>query len=92
MKYELKMRCVEVRDICTNRPFLPNNEDYEIYLNALFSELSCIDCFSELDRVKNDVFRFDANYSLEEVKELIKPSLTSSLSEFLVFDDLKELP
>lgn len=92
VKYELKMRSVEVRDLCSNRPFPPNDEDYEMYLNALFDDLSRIDCFSGLDRVKNDIFRFDTIYSLEAVKGLIKPLLISSLSRFLVFDDLKELP
>ena len=90
MILELKIRPVGINDLCPISPFPPDDEEYGMYLNALCVDLNGIECFSGLDRIKDDVFRFDANCSLESAKERIKPFLFS-LEKYLRCDEIKQV-
>lgn len=90
MILELKIRPVGINDLCPISPFPPDDEEYGMYLNALCVDLNGIECFSGLDRIKDDVFRFDVNCSLEDAKVLIRPFLLS-LAEYLRCDYIKQV-
>ncbi|MFM5427464.1 hypothetical protein ACET8G_11365 [Aeromonas veronii] len=84
MEFELKICNVE------NYYINVELEKYRIYLNALRDDLIRINDFSNVTLI-NETFRFEAQASLKEVKELIQPLLDSSLSDMLCCEHLIEL-
>jgi hypothetical protein len=91
MKFFLKVRILEERDLCQTAPFIPEDEDYEMYLDTLNEDLSRIDAISEV--VQNgSAFTIKTNYSfeIEEVKSIIKPVFTETILKNLRIVSLLE--
>lgn len=84
MEFELK--------ICNIEHSYNNVEldKYYIYLSALRDDLIRINDFSNVTLI-DETFRFEAQASLKEVKNLIRPLLDSSLSDMLCCEHLIEL-
>lgn len=80
----------EARELCAERPSQPDEDEFDMYLNALYEELSCIQGVSKVMR-KVSIFQVETNNStLPEVKELLRPALTSSVMSNLRLVSLLE--
>ena len=89
MRYTLVVRILEARDLSRTSPFLPDEEDYELCLNALHEDLSQISGISKVSRSASSfVIETTRSTGLEEMKELLKPALSTSVAEKLRFVSL----
>ncbi|MGY8871566.1 MAG: hypothetical protein ACKVJE_14100 [Pseudomonadales bacterium] len=50
MQYQLSIRKITELDINVNRPFLPEDEDYEMYLSAFIEDIENLDYVTELNQ------------------------------------------
>jgi len=80
MKFILNVRKVEERDLNSRTPFLPDGEEYEMYLNAFHNELSGISIFSKVVR-SGSSFEIETAQPTDEEKlrELLKPILQATV-------------
>lgn len=79
MKFELKMRELKESDLRAECPFLPEPENYEIYLNALVEDIDQLEAVNIASRVGSTI-TIEVNKSIypEELRLAIKPFISSS--------------
>jgi hypothetical protein len=91
MKFTLEVRMVKEADLKSSVPFMPEEDEYELYLDALREELSCVAAVSEVMRTGS---RFNLVTTrpmpVGELKVLIRPAFTGSLTMNLRYLSLDE--
>jgi len=93
MKFVLSVRKVEESDLSRATPFLPDDEDYEMYLQAFFEDISGIAEFSRVAQ-NGSTFHIETagSVQVEKMLELIKPAFNPSAMQKLRFVSLVEAP
>lgn len=89
MIFILKMRPLNEKDLTASNPFLPEDDDYDMYLRALQEDLTQIDGITEVTK-NNSSLCIETNEALseDELKRRIKPVFTESLMSNLRFVSL----
>lgn len=89
MKFTLEVRMVDEWDLCSDTRFLPEDDEYEIFLNALLDDLSRLDGVSRVVR-STSIFQIETTCSvhLTDLKHLLKPAFTPSMMLKLRFVSL----
>lgn len=77
MQYQISFRKITESDLSVTRPFMPENEDYEMYLSALIEDIKNLEYVTELNQNGNNVVitvETDKEFELlhSAVKELLK--------------------
>lgn len=89
MIYILKVRPVDEGDLSSSTPFLPEVDDYEMYVGALRDDLEKIDGI--IGVVKNNSslsIEIDESISEEELKKRVRPVFSEDLLRSLRFVSL----
>lgn len=91
MKFTLAVRMVQGVDLNSSTPFLPDQDEYEIHLDALRDELALIEAVSTVARCGST---FDLvttrRIPTSELKALIKPVFMGSVAMNLRYLSLVE--
>lgn len=85
MQYQLSIRKIKESDLSVNRPFMPENENYEMYLSAFIEDIDNLDFVSELQRSGNNLtimIKNDSNF--EQLHKAVKKLLNGSYYDKLV--------
>ena len=74
MKYKLVTREVEDKDIGVECPFMPEDGEYELYLNSLFQLISELEIVTDASlKGKTISIEVAQNECSENLRELVKP-------------------
>lgn len=85
MQYQISFRKITESDLSVNRPFMPENEDYEMYLSALVEDIQGLDCVVDLKQNGNNLVITIKNESDFELLHLaIKELLNNQFRDKLV--------
>lgn len=91
MKFILHVRKVDERDLNSGTPFLPDDEDYEMYLNAFQDDLAGIGLVSEIVRT-GSIFQIETAQPInsDQLRDVLKPFLqaTGANLRFVSLDEL----
>lgn len=81
MKFEMKMRRIKESDIRAECPFLPDPDDYEMYLDSLVDDIKSLEFIRHVERVE-DVISFKVKDGINEevIRHKIKPFITDERS------------
>ena len=87
MKYQISFRKITESDLSVNRPFMPEDEDYEIYLSALIEDIQNLDCVTDLTKNGNNVVISVENDSgFESLHLAVKKLLNDQFHDKLVVE------
>ncbi|MFS1437427.1 hypothetical protein [Shewanella sp. 10N.286.48.A6] len=87
MQYQLSIRKVNESDLSVNRPFMPEDEDYEMYLSAFIEDVQKLECVTELITNGNGLVIAIKNESdFEQLHTAVKHLLNNSFHDKLVSD------
>ena len=85
MKYQLSIRKIKESDLSVNRPFMPENENYELYLLALAEDIKNLHYVSELIQSGNDLLvTIKSDSDFEQLHSYVKKLLTNQFHDKLV--------
>lgn len=85
MKYQLSIRKIKESDLSVNRPFMPDNENYEMYLSAFIEDIDNLEFVSKLQKNGNNLIITIKNDSdFEQLYEAVKKLLNGSYYDKLV--------
>lgn len=87
MQYQLSIRKIKESDLNVNRPFMPEDQDYEMYLSAFIEDVQNLDCVTEL--VTNGdslVITIENESDFEQLHAAVKHLLNNSFHDKLVTD------
>ena len=74
MKFCLKVRPFEEKDICSKAPFMPNPDNFEMYLQAFIEDIQMVETVSGVSTDgENLSFVIETQSSKQELLELMKP-------------------
>jgi hypothetical protein len=92
MIFILTIRPVAEGDLSPSTPFLPENDEYDIYLLALFEDLKQISVI-KMVTPNNSSFSIETveRLSLDKLKKLIKSLFTEDLKRYIRFVSLVKL-
>lgn len=89
MIFILKMRSVSESDLSSSTPFLPEEDDYDMYLRALCEDLAQIDEIIEVTQNNLSLYiETKEPIGEEELKQRIKPVFTEDIMKNLRFVSL----
>ena len=87
MQYKLAIRKIIESDLSVNRPFMPEDENYEMYLSALVEDIENIECVTELLQNGNDlVITIENESEFNQLHTGVKYLLNNSYNDKLVVD------
>jgi hypothetical protein len=87
MQYQLSIRKVTELDLSVNRPFMPEDEDYEMYLSALIEDIQNLDYVTELNQNGSNLVITIANeLDFELLHSAVKTLLNNQFHDKLVVD------
>lgn len=91
MRFTLEVRKIDERCLSSVTPFLPEDDEYEMYLNALLEDFSRIEVICEVSR-DGSIFQIETNCSIlpADLQAIIKPILKSDIMNNLRFVSLLE--
>ncbi len=91
MRFTLEVRKIDERCLSSATPFLPEDDEYEMYLNALLEDFSRVDVICEVSR-DGSIFQIETNCSMlpADLQAIIKPILKSDIINNLRFVSLLE--
>ncbi|MEL0619624.1 hypothetical protein [Psychrobacter proteolyticus] len=85
MQYQLSIRTITESDLNVNRPFMPENEHYEMYLSAFVEDINNLEFVSELQQEDGDlIVTIENNSDFEQLEEAAKKLLSGSYYNKLV--------
>lgn len=89
MKFILTIRPLTEKDITVSTPFLPEADDYDMYLRALCEDIKKVDKIIAVTKNNSSLY-IETNEPLdeEELKNRIKPVFTKDLMNNLRFVSL----
>lgn len=74
MKFCLTVRPFEEKDICSDAPFMPNPDNFEMYLQAFIEDTQMVETVSGVSTDGKDLsFVIETQSSEQELLELMKP-------------------
>lgn len=74
MKFYLTVRPFEEKDICSDTPFMPNPDNFEMYLQAFIEDIQMVETVSGVSTDGKDLsFVIETQSSEQELLELMKP-------------------
>lgn len=89
MIFILNIRRVNEKDLSSSNPFLPEADDYDMYLGALRDDLTQIDEIIEVTQNDSSLcIETSESISEEELKKRIKPIFTEDLMKCLRYVSL----
>ena len=87
MQYQISFRKITESDLSVNRPFMPEDEDYEMYLSALIEDIQNLDCVTALNQQGNIAVITVKNESDFELLRLaVKELLSNQFHDKLVLN------
>lgn len=91
MNFTLEVRMIDERDLSPDTSFLPEDDEYEMYLSALLEDLSRIDVICEV-KTEESRFQIETTCSMlpADLRAFIKPMITSNIINNLRFVSLLE--
>ena len=85
MQYQLSIRKITKSDLSVNRPFVPENEHYEMYLSAFIEDIGNLEFVSELQQSGNNlIITIENDSDFEQLHEAAKKLLNGSYHDKLV--------
>ncbi|QCU76365.1 hypothetical protein FFU37_18010 [Pseudoalteromonas distincta] len=85
MQYQLSIRKINESDLSVIRPFMPEDENYEMYFSALVEDIEDLDCVAKLTHNGSDlIITIGKESSSEQFFEAVKVLLNSSYSDKLI--------
>ena len=92
MKFVLKTRPLTEKDLSRQVPFLPEDDEYEMYVRALSEDIKQLDGVISATLQNSSIhIETEESLSVGELKKLIKPLLTGTIMQNLAFDSLEQL-
>ena len=89
MIFVLKMRPLTEEDLSPSNPFLPEHDEYEMYLRALCEDLTRVDGILEVVQKSSSLsIEINEPLTVEELKKRIKPVFTGEMMKNLMFVSL----
>jgi hypothetical protein len=74
MNFRLKVRPFEEKDICSDAPFMPNPDNFEMYLQAFIEDIQMLETVRSISRDGEGLsFVIETQSSEQELLELMKP-------------------
>jgi hypothetical protein len=89
MQYQLSIRKINESDLSVNRPFMPEDEDYEMYLSAFIEDVQNLECVTDLITNGNGngiVITIENESDFEQLHAAVKHLLNNSFHDKLVSD------
>jgi len=92
MKFSLKIRRIEESDLNSKILFMPDDDDYAMYLNSLEEDIAGIDSVSQVTK-NGSTLTIETNHPIDvqELKRLIKPFLSDTIMQNLHIESFTEL-
>ena len=85
MQYQLSIRKITESDLNVDRPFMPENEHYEMYLSAFVDDINNLEFVSKLQQNGSNLIVTIGNESdFEQLYEAAKKLLSGSYYDKLV--------
>ncbi len=73
MNFRLKVRPFEEKDICSDAPFMPNPDNFEMYLQAFIEDIQMLETVRSISRDGEGLsFVIETQSSEQELLELMK--------------------
>lgn len=74
MKFYLTVRPFEEKDICSDAPFMPNPDNFEMYLQAFIEDIQMLETVRSISIDSEDLsVVIETQSSQQELLELMKP-------------------
>lgn len=87
MQYQLSIRKITESDLSVKRPYMPENENYEMYLSALAEDINNLEFVCKLQQNgSNLVVTIENDSDFKQLYEAAKKLLSSSYYDKLVAD------
>ena len=87
MQYQLSIRKINESDLSVNRPFMPEDENYEMYLSAFIEDVQNLECVTEVITNANGlVITIENESDFEQLHAAVKHLLNNSFHDKLVSD------
>lgn len=87
MQYQLSIRKITESDLSVNRPFMPENEHYEMYFSAFIEDIESLEFVSELQLSGNTfVITIEHDTDFEQLHAAVKMLLNGSYHDKLVLN------
>ena len=85
MQYQLSIRKITESDLSVYRPFMPENESYEMYLSAFVEDINNLEFVSELQQKDGDlIVTIENDSDFEQLCGAAKKLLSGSYYDKLV--------
>ena len=85
MQYQLSIRKITESDLSLSRPYMPENEDYEMYLSAFVEDIKNLEFVSELQQNGSDlVVTVENDSDFEQLYKAAKKLLNGTYYDKLV--------
>ena len=85
MQYQLSIRKITESDLSLSRPYMPENEDYEMYLSAFVEDINNLEFVSALQQKGGDlIVTIENDSDFEQLEEAAKKLLSGSYYNKLV--------
>jgi len=85
MQYQLSIRKITESDLSVNRPFMPENEHYEMYLSAFIDDIDYLEFVSEIQSSGNNiVITIENDSDFELLRVAVKNLLNESYHDKLL--------
>jgi hypothetical protein len=85
MQYQLSIRKIIESDLSINRPFMPEDDDYDMYLSAFTDDIQNLDYVSGLNQNGNDlVIKIENESDFEQLHSAVKELLNNQFHDKLV--------
>ena len=88
--YVLTLRRIKESDLKASLPFLPEDEEIEIFLQSIEGELTALDCIVKAKR-EGMIFSLELSpdFSIEQLRGELKPILSGRAAEIVRFISLE---
>lgn len=87
MQYKLSIRKITESDLSVNRPFMPENEYYEMYLSAFIEDIDNLEFISALQQSGNNlIITIENDSDFEQLYKATKKLLNGLYHDKLVVD------
>lgn len=92
MKFILEIRPLTEKDLSSLAPFLPEDGDYEMYVQALSEDIAQVNGILQVTQANSCLYiETEESLSQEELKKRIKTLFTETIMQNLRFVSLAEL-
>ena len=92
MKYILSTRKIIESDLCVERPFMPAEDDYDIYLKALIEDIQNLDIVLDASNTSGQIIiELKDKETFQELHTNVKNLLKGDMFSKLVATNFEEL-